>query len=298
MLKDLSEIRKFIEEEIADGDNDSHRQSFSDEQNDTVRKFMNLITQEKKGEPGEPGKDGPEGPEGPEGKPGKDGRDGKDGVDGKDGADGIDGNDGEDGINGKDGKDGRDGVNGRDGQDGSPDTPKDIVKKLESLKGDKRLDASAIKNLPIQDIPLSGMFGKAVKSFKALSDTPNTYVGQANKVVSVKSDETGLEFTAPGGVGSGITRTVVVTSGNFTAGSTASVDYVYLISGAHAVSLPAATGNSNRYTFKNNHSAAVTISRAGADVINYNSNGLTSITINPLDSVDLISNNTDTWSSI
>lgn len=251
---------------------------------------------------------------GPKGDPGLDGADGKDGSNGSDGADGSNGKDGKDGktptkselsklikplivkpINGKDGKDGKDGV---DGLDGSPDTPLKIVEKLESLKGDKRLDASAIKNLPIQDIPLSGMFGKAVKSFKALSDTPNTYVGQANKVVSVKSDETGLEFTAPGGVGSGITRTVVVTSGNFTAGSTASVDYVYLISGAHAVSLPAATGNSNRYTFKNNHSAAVTISRAGADVINYNSNGLTSITINPLDSVDLISNNTDTWSSI
>ena len=47
----------------------------------------------------------------------------------------------------RDGKDGRDGVDGIDGLDGSPDEPKDIVKKLQSLKGDARLDKSAIKGL-------------------------------------------------------------------------------------------------------------------------------------------------------
>lgn len=98
--------------------------------------------------------------------------------------------------------------------------------------------------------------------------------------------------------GSGITRTVVVSSGNFTAGSTASTDYVYFIAGAHTASMPAAAGNTNRYTFKNNHSAAVTVTRAGTDTINANSNGLTSITVNPFESVDLISNGTDTWSAI
>jgi len=59
-------------------------------------------------------------------KNGKDGRDGKDGVDGKDGSDGLD---------------------GLDGVDGSPDTPTQVKDKLESLKGESRLDKSAIKGL-------------------------------------------------------------------------------------------------------------------------------------------------------
>lgn len=39
-------------------------------------------------------------------------------------------------------------IPGAPGKDGSPDTPENIKEKLESLKGDDRLDARAIKNLP------------------------------------------------------------------------------------------------------------------------------------------------------
>lgn len=35
------------------------------------------------------------------------------------------------------------------------------------------------------------------KTFLELTDTPSTYAGQQNKVVSVKADQTGLEFTTP-----------------------------------------------------------------------------------------------------
>jgi len=49
---------------------------------------------------------------------------------------------------GEDGKDGKQGPKGDKGDNGSPDEPKDIKKKLESLKGEDRLDAKAIKNLP------------------------------------------------------------------------------------------------------------------------------------------------------
>ena len=52
--------------------------------------------------------------------------------------------DGKNGTNGTNGIDGKDGI---DGIDGSPDTPKEIVAKLESLKGDGRLDKKAIKGL-------------------------------------------------------------------------------------------------------------------------------------------------------
>lgn len=96
------------------------------------------------------------------------------------------------------------------------------------------------------------------------------------------------------GGGSGITRTVTVTSGSFTAGSTASTDYIYLHAGAHNATLPTASGNSNRYTFKNKHSAAITVTRAGADTVE----GATSISIAPSDSVDLISDGTSAWSVI
>lgn len=64
---------------------------------------------------------------------GDDGDDGKDGVDGRDGSDGRDGRDGKDGLKGRDGKDGvngRDGVNGVNGKDGSPDTPEEVVEKV------------------------------------------------------------------------------------------------------------------------------------------------------------------------
>ncbi len=93
---------------------------------------------------------------------------------------------------------------------------------------------------------------------------------------------------------SGITRSVTVTSGNYTAGSSASTDYVYLIAGAHTTTLPTASGNTNRYTFKNNHSAAVTINRAGSDTIE----GATSLSIPVSNSVDLISDGTSAWSVI
>lgn len=93
---------------------------------------------------------------------------------------------------------------------------------------------------------------------------------------------------------SGITRTVTVTSGNYTAGSSASTDYIYLIAGAHTTTLPTASGNSNRYTFKNNHSANVTINRAGTDTID----GATSVSLAQEESIDLISNGTNAWSII
>jgi hypothetical protein len=93
-------------------------------------------------------------------------------------------------------------------------------------------------------------------------------------------------YDVPGG-GTGITRTITSSAGAFTAGSTAGVDYVYLITGAHAVALPTAVGNTNRYTFKNNHSAAITITPDGVETVE----GGATLSLNPLASVDLISNN-------
>jgi len=97
---------------------------------------------------------------------------------------------------------------------------------------------------------------------------------------------------AGGGGSVGITRSVVVTSGNITAGSTALVDYVYLIAGAHTVTLPTAVGNTNRYTLKNNHTSSVALAFTGAETADGGG-----ITLAPFSSVDLISTNAN-WSII
>lgn len=95
------------------------------------------------------------------------------------------------------------------------------------------------------------------------------------------------------GGGSGINRSVVVTSGSFTAGAAALTDYVYLIAGAHNPTMPTAVGNTNRYTFKNNHSAAITIDTTSSQTID----GVTTLVLEPEHSVDLISTNAN-WSII
>lgn len=82
----------------------------------------------------------------------------------------------------------------------------------------------------------------------------------------------------------GITRTVINTSGSATMGSTANTDYIYVVTGAHNLTLPSATGNTNRYTVKNNHSASVSVLGT--------IDGGTNITISPQSSVDLISDGT------
>lgn len=97
-----------------------------------------------------------------------------------------------------------------------------------------------------------------------------------------------------GGGGSGITRTRTVTSAGFTAGNTALTDYVYLIAGAHTPTMPAAASNSNRYTFKNNHSANVTVTAGGTDTVE----GVASYSLAPGESIDLISDNTSNWNII
>ncbi len=89
------------------------------------------------------------------------------------------------------------------------------------------------------------------------------------------------------GGGSGITRTVVTTSGSLTLGATASVDYTYYVAAAHTLSMP--SPNTNRYTIKNIHSAAITVDTAGAE----NIEGAANISLEPNDSVDIMSDGTN-----
>lgn len=97
---------------------------------------------------GEPGKDGEPGPQGPAGRDGADGQDSV--VPGPQGPEGIEGPVGPQGIEGPAGPQGETGATGpagTKGSDGSPDTATDIRNKLSSLKGNKRLDKSAIKGI-------------------------------------------------------------------------------------------------------------------------------------------------------
>jgi hypothetical protein len=113
------------------------------------------------GSPGDRGEaiTGPRGLIGPQGPKGLQGEKG-DSVKGKKGDPGSAGPVGKTGPRGLDGKSGRDGKDGIDGLDGSPDKPKDIVKKLESLKDENRLDAKAIRNLPelVRQLPTISLF--------------------------------------------------------------------------------------------------------------------------------------------
>jgi hypothetical protein len=161
-------------------------------------------------------------------------KDGVDGIDGKDGKDGI-GKDGKDGADGKDGytpKKGKDyftkediesivglvaseieipdGVSIGDVEDVIEEyvsnvnvTPEFIRDSLQLLKGEDRLDASAIKNLDkyvSKTVQVGG--GAGSRTFEQLLDTPNSYSGNAGKVVIVNDSESGLEFG--NGVSTGI----------------------------------------------------------------------------------------------
>lgn len=105
--------------------------------------------------------------------------------------------------NGVDGKDGKDGI---DGDNGSPDTPKEIVNKLSTLKGNDRLDASAIKNIPVtkQIQPMYSMFGGrgSVKEVTAGSNIIVQKNDSGNSIVSLKNTLTSAVKAAPHGTAS------------------------------------------------------------------------------------------------
>lgn len=113
-----------------------------------VAKITADLVKDTKGDKGEKGDKGNKGEEFV-GSQGKQGIQGEQGDQGKQGEKGLKGLRGLSGEKGERGLQGIPGLPGKDGKDGSPDTPKQIKIKLEKLKGEARLDASAIKNLPI-----------------------------------------------------------------------------------------------------------------------------------------------------
>lgn len=126
------------------------------------------------------------------------------------GVDYFDGNDGTPGEKGEKGDKGES-IKGEPGKDGSPDTPKDIKEKLETLKGDERLDATAIKNLPIPQFPKEyiGGGGKSALTIQDEGAKVEEFVKQMNFTgsgVAVTKTGDGVVTVAIGG---GITNTAV-----------------------------------------------------------------------------------------
>lgn len=102
---------------------------------DISKAFFSML----KGPKGDKGLSGAVGPQGAPGTAGKDGTDGKDGAPGRDGKPGLSGTDGRNGL---DGIAGRDGI---DGRDGSPDTPDQVVEKINESK--KWINPARVKGL-------------------------------------------------------------------------------------------------------------------------------------------------------
>ena len=206
--------------------------------------------------------------------------------------------------------------------------PEAIRDSLELLQGDSRLDKSAIRGLDealevvtaaANRPTVNGGKGKVVEvqagsnitvdntdpnrpivastgggGGHVIEDegTPLTQRANLNFVgAGVTTTDAGGKtvVTVPGGSGSGTTRTVVVTSGNVTAGATAVTDYVYLIAGAHTVTMPTAVGNTNLYELKNNHSANISLATTAAQTID----GVTAPVMIPEQALTLVSDGTN-----
>jgi len=210
--------------------------------------------------------------QGEKGETGEKGDKGDIGLQGSMGLRGEKGDKGEQGEKGEKGDSGKDGKDGKDGEGGS-DTPEDIRTKLESLEGDERLDAKAIKNLPeiTQRIVERRVGGSGPKTL--IVDTGSTSLGQdINRINFTGSAMTATrsgegQVTVSVTSGSGISRSINTISSNTNADSASSTDYIYLVSGTTTLTLPTAVGNSNLYTIKNSGSATITIATTSSQKI-------------------------------
>lgn len=104
----------------------------------------------------------------------------------------------------------QDGKPGEKGKDGSPDTPVQVKEKLETLKGDERLDASAIKNLPKPTVQFGGDSYTGLAKIDS-AGTPGTLQDKlvaGTNVTITKVNDT-LRIASSGGVGGGQVDSIV-----------------------------------------------------------------------------------------
>ena len=199
---------------------------------------------------------------------------------------GIKGDTGARGEAGVAGANGRDGKDGKDGEDAVLDTAtinELLLPHIERLRNEIKRVRQKGGGGGTSNVSGGGHTVQDEGTTSA-QRTKLNFVG-AGVTVTDDAINDATVVTIPLGSGSGISRSVVVTAGNTTLGDTASTDYVCLVAGAHTVTLPTAVANTNKYTVKNTHSAAITIDTTSLETID----GATSIQIAPEDSVDIIS---------
>lgn len=92
----------------------------------------------------------------------------------------------------------------------------------------------------------------------------NVTISYVNNNTTKKVDVT---FSATGGSGSGIVRSINSIAVDTAAGQDTTTDYVYLCSGTLTLTLPDATTNSNLYTIKNVGAGIVTVATTSSQTI-------------------------------
>lgn len=138
-------------------------------------------------------------------------------------------------------------------------TVQNIIEALKKLKGNDRLDISAIRNseqlLSRKNVNTNRIGGAGVTKIIA---------GSGITISSGSPAATGMgDVTINSTGGGGISRSVNNISTPQTAGSTANTDYVYNISGTTTLTMPTAVANTNRYSLKNSGVNTVTIAFTG-----------------------------------
>jgi hypothetical protein len=150
------------------------------------------------------------------------------------------------------------------------------------------------KGVPIDTDPtLAADSDLLVPSQKAVKTYADTKVPQTR---SLTINGTAYDLSADRSWTISASATSVnVVSTNTAAGSAASTDYVYLVSGTTTITLPTAVGNTNRYTVKRSGTGVVSIATTSSQTID---GSASPITINvQYVSIDLISNGTN-WEII
>lgn len=183
---------------------------------------------------------------------------------------GPQGEKGERGISGENGRDGKDGKEGTKGKDGSPDTAKQVRDKLETLKGEERLDISSIKGMSeLLDKAKEKITGTVSGGVRLLASLLDVSVSSPTNGQVLTYDSTLRRWkNAAVSSGTAISRSVNVIAVNTVAGSTASTDYVYVCTAALTLTLPTAVGNTNEYEAINQSSGTITVATSAAQTIN------------------------------